>query len=147
MNKSNTELGVMFGFTPQHISNILSTPQASLVRRRALETLREKVDGGLPKRLSDLADKATQRVAQIMYDDAVFERSPFAVVDRALRVLAGVGRLRNAEEARGDTTNNVLVLTGESANDIRDGLRKSREAHEKHSHEIVVEPIKEIKVS
>lgn len=144
MNRSNVELGEMFGFTPQHISNILNTPEASLVRRRVLETLREKVDGGLPKRLSDLADKATQRVAQVMYDDAVFERSPFAVVDRALRVLAGVGRLRNAETPPGDTTNNILVLSGEAAQDIRDGLRKSREARE--MHEIEVLPAKELKV-
>jgi len=142
MNRSNVELGEMFGFTPQHVSNILNTPEASLVRRRVLETLREKVDGGIPKRLSDLADKATQRVAQIMYDDAVFERSPFAVVDRALRVLAGVGRLRNAEESKGDTHNNILVLSGEAAQDIRDGLRKSREARELHEVDVTPKELK-----
>lgn len=139
MNKSNKELGDMFGFTPQHISNILCTPEASLVRRRVLETLREKVDGGLPRRLSDLADKATQRVAQVLYDDAIFERSPFAVVDRSLAVLRGVGKLRSAEEAKGDTTNNVLILAGETANELRDGLRKAREAQLKNPVEIVVE--------
>ncbi len=146
MNRSNKDLGEMFGFTPQHISNILSTPEASLVRRRVLETLREKVDGGLPQRLNDLADKATQRVAQVLYDDILFERSPFAVVDRSLTVLRGVGKLKTSEEARSET-NNVLILTGEAASEIKEGLKKAREAREKHPVEIVVEPAKELKAS
>lgn len=137
MGRSNKEIAETFGYTPQHISNIINTPQAALVRRRILTNLQEKVDAGIPRRLGDLADKATQRVAQVLFDDNLFERSPFAVVDRSLAVLRGVGKLKTVSEMEGgNKTNNTIIFTSEDAADIRAGLAKAREASERHPVEL-----------
>lgn len=140
MGHSNKQLAEAFHYSPQQISNIVCTPEAKLTRRRVLESLQQKAEDGIPTRLSALADKATQRVAQVLYDDALFERSPFAVVDRGLSLLRGVGKLKTAAEAdQPGNQQNILILTGEDATDIRDGLKKAKEARERHPAEIPVE--------
>lgn len=129
LGKSNVEIAKLFGYTPQHISNILCTPEASLARRMMLEKLREGVAAKLPQRLDDLADKATQRLAEVLYNDDLASRSPFAVADRGLAVLKGLGKLKDEKEA-GKGVNNTFVLTAEFAKQLTDGLAATRRAHE-----------------
>lgn len=140
MGHSNKQLAETFKYSPQQISNIVCTPEAKLTRRRVLESLQQKAEDGIPTRLSVLADKATQRIAQVLHDDALFERSPFAVVDRGLSLLRGVGKLKTAAEADSQASQqNILILAGEDASEIRAGLKKAREARDNHPVGIEVE--------
>src|SRR5713101_2240938 len=133
MGHSNKQLAEAFKYSTQQISNIVCTPEAKLTRRRVLESLQQKAEDGIPTRLSALADKATQRLAQVLHDDALFERSPFAVVDHGLSLLRGVNKLKTASEAdHAGNQPDILILTGEDAQDFRDGIKKAREAREKH---------------
>jgi hypothetical protein len=62
-----------------------------------------------------------------MYDDELMTRSPFAVVDRGLQLLKGVGRLKTGDP--NDTRpNRVLIMDTESAKILREGLGAANEA-------------------
>lgn len=126
IGKSNTEIASHFHYTPQHISNILNTPEASIVRRRILENLRGKIDESIPAKLDIIANKAVERLYDLVHDDDIYERSPFAVVDRGLQVIKGLSHLKSNDG--GVNINKMLVMAPEIANRLVDGLAKAREA-------------------
>ena len=122
---SNEELAKKFNFTPQHISNILQTPQAALTRRRILDELQKRALDSIPQRMTAIADKAVQRLHNLLHDDERYAQSPFAVVDRGLQVLKGVGVLREEKNMQVDK---AIILTGEQSTDLLEGLVKANRA-------------------
>ena len=128
IGKSNAEIAAQFKYTPQHISNILNCPEAAITRRRALEVLRIGAHASITDRLKDLEDQAVKRLQEVMYDDELFTKSPFAVVDRGLQLLKGVGRLKGTEDGKAPA-NRILILDAESSKMLKEGLAASKEAH------------------
>lgn len=135
LGKSNTEIATEIGYTPQHVSNILNSPEASMARRRVLEVLRTGVASSIDERLSDLADKAVVRLSQVMNDDELFEKSPFAVVDRGLSILRGVGRLKTQSDINAANQTNIksaIFMSPGDAELLRLGIQKADEAQRLH---------------
>lgn len=126
LGKSNVEIGAHFGYTPQHVSNVLNSPEAALTRRRILEVLRETAHQGIDQSMKDLEEQSITRLKQVMYNDELFEKSPFAVVDRGLQVLKGVGRFKTAEG--GTNIGRAVFIDVETAKVLREGIARADEA-------------------
>src|SRR5438067_52864 len=65
------QIAEMFGYTTQHISNIVQCPQAKLTRGRVLEQLNKSAVEKLSNDLEVLAVQAKKRLAQVLYDDDI----------------------------------------------------------------------------
>jgi hypothetical protein len=141
MGKTNVELAEEFNYTPVHISNILTSPMAKLLRRQILNKLRSSVESTLPQKLQDAAAKAMERVQDFMDDDQLYEKSPFAFVDRAMTVLRAAGHSKH-ESSGGNafinTRNANVIMTGEAAEIISAALNKSDEARRLHAGEFEI---------
>jgi len=147
LGKSNTEIAEMYNYTPQHVSNILNTPEASLTRRLMLDKLRDGMAVKIPERLEALADKATQRIAEVLYDDDLAQRSPFQVADRGLAVLKGLGKLKDEANANRTNIGHALIVSPELAAQITGGLAATRRAHELNPPEPIEVEAVELKES
>jgi len=123
-----TDLAEKYNYTEVHISNILRTPQAGLLRKRVLEELQGRALESIPAKLEQIAEKTVDRLRQVVNDDALFEKSPFGVIDRGLKVLTGVGHLKNEDQRGGMHIKNAVVLTKEHSSDLIDGLKRAKEA-------------------
>ena len=135
---SNTELAVKYSKTPEHISNVLNTPQAMLLRKQALDRLQEDRMGNTSERLNAIANKSIERVHDVIMNDVLFKESPFGVVDRAISLLKGVGKLEN-EAKKGDIHNkiqNAVILSGDHSKELLEGLVREREAEQLHSGDL-----------
>ena len=135
---SNTELAVKYSKTPEHISNVLNTPQAMLLRKQALDNLQEARMGNTSERLNAIANKSIERVHDVIMNDDLFRESPFGVVDRAISLLKGVGKLEN-EAKKGDIHNkiqNAVILSGDHSKELLEGLVREREAEQLHSGDL-----------
>jgi hypothetical protein len=139
IGKSRDEIAKLFGYTPQHVSNIVNCPEAAITRGRLLEQLNARSVEKLSASLETLAVQAKKRLAQVLYDDDLFERSPFAVVDRGLTVLAGVGRLKTKAEASKMNVERAIIFTSDDAKAIQESLKKADIARKLHAEAIEVE--------
>lgn len=143
LGKPQKEIAEMFGYTVQHVSNIVNCPQASLTRGKVLDHLSKNAIAKISDNLEALAVQAKKRVAQVLYDDDLYARSPFAVVDRGIAVLRGVNKLRSEGEASKVRVDRAIIFTADDAKAVREALTKADEALTKHPIEL--SDIKEIK--
>ncbi len=140
LGKPQKEIAELFGYTVQHISNIVNCPEAKITRGRLLEQLQKSAVDKLGTDLEVIAVQAKKRLAQVMYDDDLFQRSPFAVVDRGLTVLTGVGKLKPRGDG-GTKIERAIILSSDDAKQIRESLDKADVARQLHAIEV---PVKEI---
>lgn len=132
---SNTDIAAKYDRTPQQISNILNTPQAAILRKQALDNLTKVAMGNMSERLEAITVKSVDRVQSLINNDKLFEESPFGVVDRAIKLLQGVGKLEN-EAKKGDIHNKInqaIILNASDSSDLLEGLRRDREVQQLHS--------------
>lgn len=135
LGKPHKEIAQLFGYTEQHISNIVNCPEASITRGRLLEQLAKGAISKMDTDFETLAVQAKNRIAQVLYDDELFKDSPFQVVDRGIAVLRGVGRLRSDNEAK-LRVDKAIILSGDDAKIIREAIVKSDEARRLHPVEV-----------
>ncbi len=126
-----------FKMTNVMISKICCTPQAKIIRRKVLELLAEKNESFQEERFGRTAVRAMERISAVMEDDELFMADPFAVVDRAFKLLEKTGRIGGRDKGdinvAGDLkVSNVSNLSQTAIIEIKDGLAKSREAKELH---------------
>lgn len=141
LGRSNVQIAQMFGYTPQHICNILNTPEASLIRRRVLENLRESVKSSMDQKMDDLADQSVHRLTELMYDDDLYSKSPFQVVDRGLAILRGVGKMKSGDAPGTGPIKNAIIMSSEDAKMLKEGAERAIEARKLNApKEIEVEP-------
>lgn len=134
----NKEVGKRFGYTKEHISNILTTPQAKKLREIINERLREKNLETFGERYGALNAKALERVEKVMESDDMFEKSPLAIFDRAITVLKATGAVKGEQTGGGLTVNlpqnsRTMILSESMAEGLRDSLKKADEVKELHS--------------
>ncbi len=141
-NVSNTDLATKYGVTPQHISNIINTPQAALIRREMLDALQERVSQTTARRLESIATKTVERLDRLIHDDDAFKESPFAIIDRGLKVMEGIGKLKK-KDAGGVNVEKAVILSGQHSKELLEGIKEAREVrklYEAEPAEIVYEP-------
>lgn len=130
---SNEKIAEISGFTPAHVCNILGTPEAEFIKQQYIERLREKTTVSLPELHQKIAEKAAGRLLNLLENDEAFEKSPFHIIDRGLRVSEGMGHLGNKKQAEGQNTNfngPTIILPAESADLLIRGLAKADKARQ-----------------
>ena len=105
LGKSNIEISQMLSRTTVHVSNVLNLPAALELKEKILARMRERTLEDVPSILQKVAQKTAERLQTMIDDDEMFKKSPFAVIDRGMDVLKGIGHLK------GDR-NGALVPTG-----------------------------------
>ena len=126
--KSNKDIAELYNYTPQQVSNILTSPMAQMARRKIYEALHKGIDEGIPKRLEMLADKAVQRVAEVLYNDELAAESPFAVADRSIVVLKGLNKMRDETKAGNTNIERAIIMAPELVLQLRDGIASLKRA-------------------
>ncbi len=127
LGESNLSIAQRYKYTPQHVCHILNTPQAKILRRQLMESLRKGIELKTEERLAHLQDKAFQRITQLMDDDSQMASHPFAMADRAMAILKGLGIFK---VDGGTVINNQKnsIFTAEVSSLIAEGMAKAKEA-------------------
>lgn len=138
MGKANTWIAENLGFTPEHVSTILNQTQAIELAAKLQAKLREKIEVNIPDVLSKVAEKTAERLFTLVNDEHLWEKNPFAVVDRGLDVLKGLNHLKgggNGSLNGGGTTINVgtAILAPTQQDSILQGLKMVAEVKKLHS--------------
>ena len=135
MGVPQKKIAEQFNLTNVMVSKICSTPQAKIIRRAVLESLSEKNKVFQEERFARTQVRAMERISEVMEDDALFTSDPFAVVDRAFKLLEktkviGGGDVKGDINIAGDVKINQLSQT--AIVELKEGLEKARESKELH---------------
>lgn len=140
MGKSNVWIAQNLGFTPEHVSVILNQPQATELAAKLQSKLRKDIEENIPETLAYVAQKTASRIKEVIDDDELFRRSPFAVVGMGMDILKGIGHLKHGNSGNGgDGGGNGMVVHGTviiaqgQKTDILEGLEKVAEVKRLHS--------------
>jgi hypothetical protein len=126
---SNKKIALELGYTKEHVSNVLNLPQAEELKDKLAAKMREKTLS-IPETLQYVAEKTADRLRKLVDNDEVFEKHPFAVIDRGMDVLKGLSHLKGGGNG-GNTTNvngPVFMVPANNAQNLFDGMAKADEA-------------------
>lgn len=129
MGKQNTEIAVILGYTPEHTSAILNSPQGLALREKLQSALREKMLTNIPDTLEYIARKGVERLKSLVDSDEQFDKHPFQVIDRAMEVLKGLNHLKGG--GNGASPINVeraIIVSGQAGTNLMEGFTKADEA-------------------
>lgn len=139
MGLDNRSLAERYNYTPQQISNILNTPQADIIKKLAIERLRKNTLATVEQRLDGLKLKVVEKLELMLTDPQYFERSPFAVIDRGMKVLEKLGTQIPTIDPSSPTHNgnitvngNMYVMPNESVDKMTKALDKLQEVKRIH---------------
>lgn len=117
------------GFTEEHITNILKTDHARLIREVFRRKLEVKVDQTIDQRFETIAHKAMKRVEEVMNNDTLAEKNPLGLFDRAIVLLKAAGKIKDEPK---QITNNTLIVSDEQMDKLTKGIAVSDEARRLH---------------
>lgn len=127
--KSNEEIGRLFGYTKEHVSNILSTAKAQEIKERIRESINKGVAFNIQERLAAIGEKAIERMEAFIDNDNAADASPFKFIDRVVKIAQTVN-VGGASPGNGNTTivnGNAIVLNSTHTSNLKDALAKSME--------------------
>jgi hypothetical protein len=129
VGKENKEIAVILGFTPEHVSTILNTPQAQELKAKLEASLREKMLTNIPETLEYVARKTADLMKKVVDNDQLFEKSPFAVIGMGMDVMKGLNHLKGGGNGAGPiNVERAIIVSGESAAGLVAGFDKANEA-------------------
>jgi hypothetical protein len=139
MGKANTVLASKYGFTEQHISNILNTEQARKIKEEAIATIRRSSMHLMDATIASNTDKALENITTVLNKPELLVENPFAIFDKSLAFLKGVGKLAgegstviNDNRTQNQVQQNFLNMSPEQADTFQTGLNKALNSIEKH---------------
>lgn len=120
----------------QYVSRICNTPQAAIIKRHALKIMIAKNKEIQEERIEQMQAKAMERISDVLEDDKLARDEPFAVVDKAFKLLTHTG-VMGAKKDDGAThihAKNVTVnnLKNSAILELKDGLAKAAQVREKY---------------
>jgi hypothetical protein len=110
------DIAARFKVTPQTVSNIINCEQGKIKIRAAQERVRETMIRSIPQRMGDIAEKFVNRMEEFAADDTLYEKSPFAVIDRGMRFMQGT-RLLSVQDNVNTSPASSLPAVSEKAMD------------------------------
>ena len=138
--KSNKQIGEIVGFTKEHVSNILNLPQAEALMDRIIAAMNQRTVVDIPNELQYIAQKTVSRLKSAIDNDKLFEESPFALIDRGMKVVEGLRHLQgggNGAPTQAPNVNNGTVINFNvpvaKADDLIAGLQKANEVKQIHA--------------
>lgn len=129
----NETIGRKYGYTKQHVSNILSTAQAREIKDKVRTTVDKEFEGTLKQRLAKIGERAVEHVEKFIQDeDNLAERSPFMFIDRTLKIAQSVGTLmgdksNNNSGQQINVAGNAIIMNNEKADDLKNAIKNSME--------------------
>ena len=138
LGRSNAWIAEQMNLTNVHVSTILNTPQGKKLYDDLKSKIKQKIEREIPDVIGAAAKKAAERVENVLNDDELAKKSPFAVAGLAMDVLKGVGHLRSnnglMQAPVGNTTNISVVNVGErNQRSISEGLQMLAKVNELHA--------------
>lgn len=144
---SNGELAKKFDLTPQMISMILNTDQAKILKQAMIAKIRAEMSDSIEERKIKLAERAMSNVESVLDNEKLLTESPFAMLDRSMKFLQGIGKMGGGEAGgeKGATTNvqNNFIMSDKAAERLIAALGKSEEVQKLHNA-IAAEEVKEL---
>lgn len=120
MGFSNKDIAERTGYTPQQVCNIVNSKQAAVIIKIITERIRqgtfdvvEKTTKPMQERITDLQEKALERVEDVIGNDEIFEKAPFHMIDRSIKLLQAT-RIIGDENKNSNVNVNVNVNGGAS---------------------------------
>lgn len=127
MGLKRSEIASRMGFTEAHITNILKTEQAAVVRKLVIARINGKVQHTIEQRLENVTLKAMQRVEDVMNDDKLAEKNPLGIFDRAITVLRSTKKIQ-PEDSGGTHINKALIVSEHQFDRLMKGTALADEA-------------------
>lgn len=133
---SNVEIGKKYGYTPQHVSNILCTEQAAELKESIGKGIQNHFKASFADEANDLGRQAFEHIKDFVKDDLNLKtKSPFAFVDKMMKVAVMTNTLSSNEKNSNNSNvtinqNNIekaIVISSEAANNLKDAILESRE--------------------
>jgi len=128
LGASNVDIAEKYHYTKQHVSAVLNTPQAKLLRRQLHDNLRKSIELKTEERIAHLQDKALSRMAAVIDNDELAASQPYAMFDRSVAILKGTGVLKSDQGVGGINAKNAVFLAPELARGIIEGMRMADKA-------------------
>lgn len=140
---SNVTLAEKFGFTKEHISNILNCEEAKKIQAQILGRLRQQSLEDVPTQLARARVLAAKRVLNVLENDTLATNSPMAIFDRSLQTLRFTQPGGDPESIPGSVVNNTVInnnvqqnnftLLTERAKNLHEGLAAALEVEKLHA--------------
>lgn len=143
----NQSIGDKYGYTKEHVSNILSTEEAKKVKDRIRGTIEKETDLNIKERVSRIGEKVLKHVEKFVEDEnGLAEKNPFYFIDRVVKIGESMGSMgKNSVPIPGNNIINngsMIVMNGDRVTDLKNALDNSMSLES-----IEVEPVKnEIKL-
>lgn len=137
LGKTNIWIAEKFNCSPQTVTNIINCDQGRKLLVTIQAKLRQSMESNISERMLDVADKFMKKIERIADDEELFQRAPFAVVDRGLQIIKSAGLSKDISEREGkvnNVTNNIqsqqnLIIHNEAAKNLAEAIRLSDEAN------------------
>lgn len=136
---SNKMIAQEVGMTPQHISNILNLDEAEEIRQKVLIKLRDaSQETTLADNLEYIATETVNLLKECFNDADRRKSSPFALIDRGMDVIKGLGHLKGGGNGSpGVSVEKAIIIQGEAAAGFMEGLTKADAVRKLHNAESV----------
>lgn len=124
--KKGIEIARMTGYTPQHVYNILGTPQALAIEEAVIAKRREAtIDIG--DEIDKIQKLTVNRLRRSLESDDTFNKAPLGFISKGIEVMKGTGEhLKNSPTH--EVRNNTFILPPSVADRFLEGLAKSDQA-------------------
>jgi hypothetical protein len=128
---SNEDIAKKMGFTKEFVSLIANLPKGKERYEQLCNLIKQKMEGSIVEDLEYIAKKTAQRLREVVDDDEMFKKSPFAIIDRGMDAIKGLGYLKTSGGNSG-TQIGTLVITKDQKSDLLEGLDKLQQIKEIH---------------
>lgn len=149
LTKSNKDIAEYLGYTPEHVSNVLTSPTGYAKKAEIIQQGRDKLAGTLQARATQVADLGMQRLHEILTNNDIMKKPAiaFAAIDRAFNAKKTFipepekPKSPSVTVIRGDVNNTSItqnvdkqaIFTGPQTEALADGLAKLEEIKKLHA--------------
>lgn len=123
--KSGVEIAAFTEYTPQHIYNILATPQAIAIENALIGTIRKEAIS-VTDEIKKIQKYTVKRLREALEDDNKFNSAPLGFISKGIEVMKGTGE--HIRQAPTTEINNRFVIPASVADRFIEGLEKSDKA-------------------
>jgi len=132
MGYKRSEIAIRMGFSEMHITNVLKTDQAAIVRKLVLARINSKAMQTIEQRLEAVTLKAMKRVEDVMNNDVLAEKNPLGIFDRAITVLRGTRKIQ-PETDGGSHIGKAIIVSDHQFDKLMKGTAMADEAKRLHA--------------
>lgn len=126
------------GYHKQHVYNILSTPEAEIIKKKFSLAVQNSIAEEIPGKIAKLRKKAYDRLEEVLDNDTLVEKAPFQMFSAATSFLKGIGSLNDGGlviNNNNQTQNNHLAMSDELASELVAALKEANQVKEIHDAE------------